>query len=66
MPPVDFTFDVLSISAPQTQLDCSKQSVENLQFSYELARRDLKERADKQAFVNGTLSFPMFKPLGKY
>ena len=37
-------------------------TVENLQFAYELARRNLKERADKQAVANETLSFPSFKP----
>ena len=37
------------------------QSVENLQFPYKLARRNLKERTDKQAVVNETLPFPSFK-----
>ena len=36
-------------------------TVENLQLAYELARRNLIERADKQAVVNETLSFPSFK-----
>jgi len=58
--PVDLILGVPSTSAPQTQLDYSKQTVENLQFAYELARRNLKERADKQAAVNETLSFPSF------
>ena len=53
---------VPSTSAPQSQLDYSKQTVENLQFAYELARRNLRERADKQAVANETLSFPSFKP----
>ena len=59
--PVDLILGVPSTSAPQTQLDYSKQTVENLQLAYELARRNLKERADKQAVVNETLSFPSFK-----
>ena len=59
--PVDLIFGVPSTSAPQNQLDYSKQTVENLQLAYELARRNLKERADKQAVVNETLSFPSFK-----
>ena len=59
--PVDIILRVPSTSAPQTQLDYSKQTVENLQLAYELARRNLKERADKQAVVNETLSFPSFK-----
>ena len=47
----------------KTQLDYSysKQTVENLQFAYELARRNVKERADKQAVVNDTPSFPSFE-----
>ena len=59
--PVDLILGVPSTSAPQNQLDYSKQTVENLQLAYELARRNLKERADKQAVVNETLSFPSFK-----
>ena len=56
--PVDLIPGVPSTSAPQTQPDYSKQTVENLQFAYELARRNLKQRADNQAVVNETLSFP--------
>ena len=39
---VDLILGVQSTSAPQTQLDYSKQTVENLQLAYELARRDLR------------------------
>ena len=59
--PVDPILGVPSTCATQTQLDCSKQTVENLQLAYELARRNLRERADKHAVVNETLSFPSFK-----
>ena len=59
--PVDLFFGVPSTSKPQSQLDYSKQTVENLQFAYELARRNLKERADKQTVANEALSFPSFK-----
>ena len=59
--PVDLILGVPSTSAPQNQLDYSKQTVENLQLAYELARRNLRERADKQAVVNETLSYPSFK-----
>ena len=45
----------------KNQPDYSKQTVENLQLAYELACRNLRERADKQAVVNETLSFPSFK-----
>ena len=60
-PPVDLILGVPCTSAPQSQLDYSKQTVENLQFAYELGRRNLKERADKQAVANETLSSPGFK-----
>ena len=60
--PVDPVLGVRSTSAPQSQFDYSKQTVKNLQLAYELARRNLKERADKQAVANETLSFPSFKP----
>ena len=59
--PVDLILGVPSTSTLQTQLDSSKQTVENVQVAYELARRNLGERADKQAVVNETLSFPSFK-----
>ena len=39
-----------------------EQTVENKQFVYELARRNLKERVDKQTVANETLSFSSFKP----
>ena len=64
--PVDLIFGVPSTSAPKTQLDYSKQTVENLQLAYEVTRRNLRERADNQAVVNETLSFPSFKLLSKY
>ena len=59
--PVDLILGVPSTSTLQTQLDSSKQTVENLQLAYDLARRNLRERADKQAVVNETLSFSRFK-----
>ena len=59
--PVNLNLGVPSTSEPQSQLDHSKQTVENLKFAYELARRNLQERADKQAVANETLLFPSFK-----
>ena len=59
--PVDLNLGIPSTSEPQSQLDHSKQTVENLKFAYELARRNLQERADKQAVANETLLFPSFK-----
>ena len=60
--PVDLILGVPSTRSSQSQLDYSKQTVENLKLAYELARRNLKERADKKAVANETLSFPSFKP----
>ena len=58
---VELILGVPSTDAPQSQLDYSRRTVENLQLAYELARRNLKERADKQAVENEKLSFPCFK-----
>ena len=60
--PVDLILGVPATPLPQCQLDYSRHTVENLQFAYEMARRNLKERADKQATKNEKLSFPVFKP----
>ena len=38
--PVDLILGVPSTSPPQSQLDYSKQTVQNLQLAYELARRN--------------------------
>ena len=45
--PIDLILGDSSTSAPQTQLDYSKKSVENLQLAHELARRNLREQTDK-------------------
>ena len=58
--PVDFILGVPCTSAPHNQLNYSKQTVENLQVAYELARRNFRERADKQAVIDETLSFLSF------
>lgn len=58
--PVDLILGVPATTLPQSQLDYSRRTVENLQLAYELARRNLKERADKQATSNEKLSFPSF------
>ena len=59
--PVNLILDVPATTEPQSQLDCSRRTVENLQLAYELARLNLKERADKQETENENLSFPIFK-----
>ena len=59
--PVELILRVPSTDAPQNKLDYSRRTVENLQVAYELARRNLQERADKQAVKNKKLCFPSFK-----
>ena len=49
---VELILGVPPTDAPQCQLDCSRRTVENLQLAYELARRNLQERADKQTVEN--------------
>ena len=58
--PVELILGVPATPAPQSRLDYSRRTVKNLQLAYELARRNLKERADKQAVANEELSFPSF------
>ena len=58
--PVDVILGVPTTFAPQSKMEYTRQTVERLQLAYELARRNLKERADSQASVNATLSFPHF------
>ena len=46
--PVDLILRVPSTDAPQKTLDHSRRTVENLQLTYELARRNVQERASGQ------------------
>ena len=55
--PVDLILGVPATTHSQFKLAYSRCTVENLQLAYELARLSLKERADKQALTNETLSF---------
>ena len=60
--PVDIILGVPCTSGSGTRLDCSRRTVENLQLAYEIARRNLQERADKQSESNETLSIPQYQP----
>ena len=60
--PVDNILGVPATDSPQNALEYSRRTVHNLQLAYELARRNLQERADKQADANTKLSFPTFRP----
>ena len=59
--PEGLILGVPSTDAPQSQLDYSRRTIENLQVAYELARRNLQERADKQTLENEKWPFPSFK-----
>ena len=59
--PVERILGGPSTDAPQSQLDYSRRTVKNLQLAYELARRNFKEHADRQAVENEKFSFPCFK-----
>ena len=57
---IDVFLGVPTNFAPKSKMEYSGQTVERLQLAYDLARRDLKGRADSQASVNAKLSFPRF------
>lgn len=60
--PVDVILGVPSSGTVSSKLDYSRRTVDNLQLAYEVVRRNLKERTDKQAVSNEKLTFPQFKP----
>ena len=62
MLPVDVILGVPSTDSSASRLDYSRRTVENLQLAYEMARRNLQERAGKQADSNEKLTVPQFKP----
>ena len=60
--PIDVILGVPNNSASQSRQDYSRRTVENLQFAYKIARRNLQERTEKQAKSNAKLTFPSFQP----
>ena len=59
--PVDIILGVPCTSDCGTRLDYSRRTVENLQLAYEISRRSLQERADKQSESNEKLSIPQYQ-----
>ena len=59
--PVDIIICVPCTSGSGTRLEYSRRTVENLQLAYEIAPRNLRERADKQQESNEKLSFLQYK-----
>ena len=55
---VDNILGVPSTSGTGTRLEYTRRAVENMQLTYEIARRKLQERADKQAESKEKLSIP--------
>ena len=60
--PVHNILGVPCTSDAGTRLDYSRRAVENLQLAYEIARRNLQERADKQSEFDEKLSIPHYQP----
>ena len=60
--PIDVVLGVPNNSASQSRQGYSRSTVDNLQFAYEIARRNLQERTEKQAKSNAELTFPSFQP----
>ena len=59
---VDIFPGVPCTSDSGTRLDYSRRTVENLQLAFEIARRNLQERAGKQSKFNEQLSTPEYQP----
>jgi len=62
MLPVDVILGIPAYPASQSRQEFSRRSVENLQLAYEIARRNLQERAVNQADVNVSRPFPSYQP----
>jgi len=58
---VDIILGVPCTSGSGTRLEYSRRTIENLQLAYEIARRNLQERTDKQTETNEKLSFPQYQ-----
>ena len=65
--PIDVILGVPTDSAPQSRQrqDYSRRTVENIQSTYEIARRNLGEHTENQARSNANLTFPSFQPRHK-
>ena len=61
--PVDINVGIPHVGTTASTEEFSKTTQENLQFAFELARRNLSERTQKQADQNAKLRpIPVFKP----
>ena len=60
--PVELILGVPTTAEPQSRLNYSHRTVENLHLAYELARCNLNERTDKQAVGTEELYFLILKP----
>ena len=60
--PVEIIIGVPCTSGFETRLDHSRRTPENLQLAYEIAPRNLQERADKHSESNEKLSFLQYQP----
>ena len=61
--PVDIILGIPHVETTSNTEDFSKTTQENLQLAFELARRNLSERTQKQAAQNAKLRpIPVYKP----
>lgn len=60
--PVDVILGAPSSDGTASRLEYSRRTVDNLQLAYEVVRRNLSERASKQADSNEKLIVPQFVP----
>ena len=61
--PIDIILGIPHVGTTANTEEVSKSTQENLQLAFELARRNLSERSQKQADVNAKLRpIPVFKP----
>ena len=61
--PVDIILGIPHVGRTADTEEFAQNTRDNLQIAFELARRNLTERADKQAEQNSKLKpYPVFKP----
>ena len=60
--PIDVIVGMSQADIPDSALQYTHKTVENLKFAYELARQNLGERANAQATSNADLRYQQFQP----
>ena len=60
--PIDVIMGMPQADIPDSALQYTHKTVENLQFAHELARQNIGERANAQAASNANLRYQQFQP----